>query len=444
VDLLPETQINSAPDSTGREMQRLISRLYPICRSMTGNGVRETLTIIRDEIPIEVREIPTGTRVFDWTVPKEWNIRDAYIKNSRGERIVDFRKSNLHVVNYSIPVKRTVRLDELKTHLFTLPEFPEWTPYRASFYKEDWGFCLPHQQYLQLEADEYEVCIDSSLADGHLTYGELLIPGATTDEIIISSHVCHPALCNDNLSGIAVSVLLAKYLSRNSSRYSYRFLFAPATIGSITWLSLNETNVARIKHGLVLACVGDQGNTTYKKSRRGNAEVDRAALHVLKTSGEEYKVMEFSPYGYDERQFSSPGFDLPVGCLMRSPYGGFPEYHTSADNLDFVKESSLADSLAKSLSILQVLEGNKTYLNQNPKCEPQLGKRGLYEGFGGSAAGKLAELAMLWVLNCSEGSHDLLAIAERAGLNFRLIKEAADKLEQHKLIKVLHHHAVTC
>ena len=411
-----------------------MAELYPICRSITGNGVRETLRIIGKHIPIEIHNVPTGTQAFDWTVPKEWNIKDAYVKNLRGERVIDFQRSNLHVVNYSIPIRKRVSLSDLRAHLHTLPDHPAWVPYRTSYYHENWGFCLSHKQLLELNDEEYEVCIDSSLEPGFLTYGECFLPGATSDEVLISCHVCHPSLANDNLSGIAVAVFLAKHLISMERRYSYRFLFIPGTIGSITWLSQHEAEASRIKHGLVLASVGAGDQFTYKKSRRGNADIDRATLNVLHHRGNSYNALEFSPYGYDERQFCSPGFDLPVGCFMRTPNGQFPEYHTSADNLDFVQPSLLAESFEVGVSILHLLENNGTYMNQNPKCEPQLGKRGLYRAIGGVES-RVDELAMLWVLNLSDGKHSLLDIAERSGSAFAIIKRAADALLEHALLK---------
>jgi aminopeptidase-like protein len=423
------------PNDVAQEMYRLISELYPICRSITGDGVRETLNIIKGHIPLEVHEVPTGTEVFDWTVPKEWNIKGAYVKNSDGERIIDFKKSNLHVVNYSIPIKTKVSLAELKEHLFTLPDHPAWIPYRTSYYKENWGFCLSYQQFLELKDEKYEVCIEASLEEGHLTYGEYYLKGESSDEALISCHICHPSLCNDNLSGVALATFLAKHLSPLSLRYSYRFLFIPGTIGSITWLCLNESQVSKIKHGLVVACVGDSGHSTYKKSRRGNAEIDKAVTHVLKHSGQDYEILDFSPYGYDERQFCSPGFNLPVGSLTRTPHGRFPEYHTSADNLDLVRPEYLADSFSKYLAVLNVLENDRKYLNQNPKCEPQLGKRGLYGAIGGQTDGRVSQLAMLWVLNLSDGQHTLLDIADRSGLEFDLIKSIADVLLEHDLLQ---------
>ena len=301
-----------------------MAELFPICRSITGNGVRQTLQILKKHIPLEICNVPTGTRVFDWTVPREWNITDAYVKNSRGERVIDFRRSNLHVVNYSVPIKRRMSLAELRPHLFTLPDKPDWIPYRTSYYHENWGFCLSHNQLMRLPDEEYEVCIDSSLEPGFLTYGEYLLPGEISDEVLISCHVCHPSLANDNLSAIAVVPFLAKHLSSVKHRYSYRFLFIPGTIGSITWLSQHEAHTSRIKHGLVLASVGAGDKFTFKKSRRGDTEIDQAVGNVLRHSGSSYDIVDFLPYGYDERQFCSPGFNLPVGCLMENTERTFP------------------------------------------------------------------------------------------------------------------------
>jgi aminopeptidase-like protein len=419
----------------GDEIYSLIRELYPICRSITGEGLRETLARIRKEIPLDVHEVPSGTQVFDWIVPKEWNIRDAYVKNTRGERIIDFRRHNLHVVNYSVPVHRKMSLAELRTHLHTLPDQPDSIPYRTSYYKESWGFCLSHNQLQTMREDEYEVCIDSVLKNGSLTYGQCYLPGENSAEVLISCHACHPSLCNDNLSSVAMATFLAKYLGQAQLRYSYRFLFIPGTIGAITWLSQNEDHVNAIQHGLVLTCVGDRGHITYKKSRRGDAEIDRAVAHVLKHSGHRYDIESFSPYGYDERQYCSPGFNLPVGCFMRTPHGKFPEYHSSADNLELMDPASLAHSLMTCLSAFYVLENNRWYCNQNPKCEPQLGRRGLYRSMGGNRDEKLQEIAMLWVLNLSDGEHTLLDIAERSGLAFGTVHDTASLLLRHGLLK---------
>ena len=286
------------------------------------------------------------------------------------------------------------------------------------------------------EAEEYDVCIDSSLQDGSLNYGEYLLKGAEKEEVLISCHVCHPSLANDNLSGISLAVALARWLTEEPRRYSYRFLFIPGTIGSITWLARNEAIVPNIRHGLVLTCVGDPSNFTYKRTRRGDAEIDRATSHILKHGGRPHRVIDFFPYGYDERQDRSPGFDLPVGCMMRSQHGQFPEYHTSADNLNFVRPEALADSLEKCRAVIEVLENNRVYVNQQPKCEPQLGRRGLYTGLGSEDERRRHEMALLWVLNLSDGKHDLLAIAERADLPFSQIKLASDALSQADLLKV--------
>lgn len=419
----------------GQEMYELMEKLYPICRSITGNGVRETLNIISDYIPLEIHEIPTGTKVFDWIVPKEWNIKDAYIKNSKGEKIVDFNKSNLHVLNYSVPVHKKISLQELKEHLYTLPDYPDWIPYLTSYYKENWGFCLPHNQFEKLEEGEYEVSIDSTLEDGHLTFGELYLTGKSDDEILFSCYICHPSICNDNLSGTVLLAFLSKLLSDRDLKCSYRFLFIPETIGAITWLSLNENKISDIKYGLVATCVGDPGISTYKKTYEGDAIIDKIVQKVLIDSGDKYNIVDFFPSGSDERQFSSPGFKLPVGSLMRTMYGHFPEYHTSADNLDFVQPEYLADSIEKYLKIIFTLENNSTYLNLNPKCEPQLGKRGLYRMIGSQKLGGINELAMFWVLNLSDGTNSLLDISIRSGLIFEQIKAAADALHAHDLLE---------
>jgi aminopeptidase-like protein len=325
-------------------------------------------------------------------------------------------------------------LADLRTHLHTVPDHQDWIPYRTSYYDENWGFCLSQRQLNRLAEDEYHVVIDSSLTDGRLSYGELLLPGTSADEVLISCHVCHPSLCNDNLSGVVLAVWLAKALTGASLRYSYRFLFIPGTIGSITWLATNEAQLDRVKAGLVLACVGDPGGLTYKRSRHGNTEIDRAMAHVLATRGDAATVLDFTPYGYDERQFCSPGFNLPVGCLNRTPYAQYPEYHTSADDLDFVRPECLADSFSACLAGLRILEENATYLNRNPRGEPQLGRRGLYNSIGGRSDTQRLQLALLWVLNLSDGTNSLLDIAERSGLEFSLLAEAADGLVAAELL----------
>ncbi|MEV0353177.1 DUF4910 domain-containing protein [Nonomuraea sp. NPDC050680] len=419
----------------GKEMHQLVERLYPLCRSITGDGVRRTLEIVGEHIALNVHEVPTGTQVLDWNVPKEWNIRDAYVKDPTGAKVVDFAESNLHVVGYSVPVSARMPLAELRGHLHTLPDQPGLIPYRTSYYAEDWGFCLRHERLEGLREGEYEVVVDSTLADGHLTYAEHVVPGRTSEEVLISCHTCHPSLANDNLAGIAVAVQLARRLAAASPRYTYRFLFAPGTIGSITWLARNRDAVERVRHGLVLACAGDGGALTYKRSRRGDTEIDRAVGHVLRSSGRPHRTLDFSPYGYDERQYCSPGFDLPVGCLTRSTYAGYPEYHTSGDDPAFVLPESLADTLETCWEVTRVLEGDRRLENLSPYGEPQLGRRGLYGALGGRSDTKQAQMAMLWVLNLSDGTHSLLDIAERAGLPFQAVADAAASLEDAELVR---------
>lgn len=422
-------------NSTGGKMYDLAAEMFPICRSITGNGVRQSLDIIKKHIPIDINEVPTGRRVFDWEVPKEWNIKNAYIKNSQGEEIISFKNSNLHVLNYSVPVHRHVSLDELRSHLFFLQDQPDWIPYRTSYYKEDWGFCISYNQFKTLTEDVYEVFIDSTLEPGHLTYGEYYLPGTVEDEVLISAHICHPSLANDNLSGITVAVFLAKQLQKMPRRYSYRFLFIPGTIGAITWLAVNEKNAAKIKHGLVLSLLGDAGNFTYKKSRRDSAEIDRIVSAVLMASDSKNRVIDFIPYGYDERQYCSPGFNLAVGCLSRSTYGQYIQYHTSADNLEFIRPEFLEGSLNMTVKIIETLEANQKFLNLNPMCEPQLGKRGLYNLRGGNNDSKEFQMALLWVLNLSDGTHSLLDIHVRSKINFDIVKEAANSLLKAMLVR---------
>ncbi|MBN2308489.1 MAG: DUF4910 domain-containing protein [Candidatus Hydrogenedentes bacterium] len=420
-------------------MHEFARSLFPICRSITGPGFRETMARVEERIPVEVHEVPSGTAAFDWVVPREWRIRDAYVKDAGGCRVIDFQECNLHVVGYSVPVQARMTLDELRPHLHTLPDKPDWIPYRTSYYTDAWGFCLTQRALDALiestaEGAEFEVCVDSTLEDGALTYAECLLPGSSTEEVLISCHACHPSLANDNLSGMAVAVALAQLLGGVARRYSYRFVFIPGTIGSIVWLSRNEEAAARIRHGLVIANVGDPGDLHYKKSRRGDAEIDRAVGYVLGLHARRHVIEEFSPYGYDERQYCSPGFDLPVGSLTRTPFGRYPEYHTSADNLDFIEPAALEDSLAAYLRVFEVLEGNGRYVNRLPKCEPQLGKRGLYRAIGTTPGDRTPEMALLWVLNQSDGEHTLLDIAVRSGLPFAAIRTAADALLEHGLL----------
>jgi aminopeptidase-like protein len=423
-------------DDIGEDIHAVAAEIFPICRSITGDGVRRTMEMLGRHFPIQCREIPTGTAVLDWEVPREWNITDAYIKNAQGDRVVDFHRSNLHVLNYSAPVRRRMSFPELKAHIFTLPDQPDLIPYRTSYYKETWGFCMSHRQLAALEAagGDYEVVIDSRLEHGALTWGEYLHVGEATDEVLLSTHACHPSLANDNCSGLALLTVLARELAGKRTHLSYRFLFVPGTIGSIAWLASNEATLGRVKHGLVVSGVGDAGGPTYKRSRRGDALVDRAMAHVLRASGTNPNLLDFFPYGYDERQYCSPGFDLPVGLFQRSQFATFAEYHTSADNLDFIRAEHLAASFRWIVQTLDVLERDRRLVNLRPKGEPQLGRRGLYGAIGGDRDAWTQNMAMLWTLNLSDGRHSFLDIAERARLPFDAIASAAGLLESHGLL----------
>jgi aminopeptidase-like protein len=431
------TTVNAAgtAPNLGQLLHQRMTELYPICRSITGDGVRQTLQLIGREIPLESKSVKSGSAAFDWTINDEWNVRDAYIADSDGQRLVDFRAHNLHLVSYSTPVRARMTFDELRPHLSTIPEHPDWIPYRTTYYSRTWGFCLTHSQLQSLGPGPFEVVIDSSIRPGELSYGELAIPGDSTDEVIISAHVCHPSLANDNLSGIVVATELAKaLLAADRRRYTYRFLFAPGTIGSIAWLSQNSDIWPRIRHGLVLTGLGGGGRLVYKQTRHGSRLIDRVAGHVVRQGGGE--VRAYSPYGYDERQFNSVGFDLPVGRLSRTPHGEYPEYHTSADNLEFVRADELAESYTAIWQILQILERDRRYRNLSPFGEPQLGKRGLYPTTGGQAASD-AVMAMLWTLAYSDGDHGTLDIAEISELTFAAIDEAAGKLAGAELLAAI-------
>lgn len=413
-----------------------VERLYPISRSITGEGVRASLSMLREIIPLDIHEVPTGATVLDWVVPREWNLRRARLVGPDGTVICDTDRSNLEVVQYSIPIQTKMTLAELRPHLHSMPDRPDWIPYRTSYYNETWGFCLADRVARSLAEGEYRVDIDATLTDGSLTYGEYFIGGESEREVLISAHICHPSLANDNLSGVVVAAHLARWISEHPRRYSYRFVFAPATIGAIMWLALNRENVGRIAHGLILSCVGDGGAFNYKQTRRGGADIDRAVAVAMRDAKVEHAIKPFSPWGYDERQYGSPGFDLPVGCFMRTPNGCYPEYHTSADNLDLVRPEHLEKSLAILKDVVGILEADRRYVNQSPHGEPQLGRRGLYTAMGGYANAAEGQLAMLWMLNQSDGSMSMLAIAEKSGLPFAALSAAAGALERAGLLSV--------
>ncbi|QOZ25142.1 DUF4910 domain-containing protein [Bradyrhizobium sp. CCBAU 51753] len=417
------------------DLHGLVRELFPINRSITGAGVRKTLAILARHSQLEIREVPSGTAVLDWEVPLEWNIRSATIRSLDGRCLVNFADNNLHVVGYSKPIHKEVSRAELAQHVHTLPDQPELIPYRTGYFADDWGFCMTDNLWQAMQDESYRIDIDSDLSPGSLTYGELFLPGELSDEVLITAHICHPSLANDNLSGIAVALALALRQAQRERRLSYRFLFIPATIGAITWLAHNESRLDRICHGLVLTCVGDRGRFHYKKSRSG-ASIDGAMAHVLHHSGHPHEIMAFNPYGYDERQFCSPAFDLPMGCLMRSVHGTFPEYHTSADNPDFVRPEALDQSYAVVATLLDLLDANRTYVRTDGRGEPQLGRRGLYRAIAGQKeAGGASQMELLWVLNLADGKHSLLEMADRADIPFRRLQKAARLALDAELIK---------
>ena len=443
-------------ENIGEKMYALMEELYPIARSITGQGVRKTLKILQNNFQLKIKEVSSGTNVFDWKIPQEWNVRDAYIMNNKNKKIVDYKRSNLHILQYSEKIKKKIKTSELKKHIFTLPDQPNNIPYVTSFYSKNWGFCMSHNEFLKLNDDEYFVNIESNHKDGSLTYGEYLIKGEVNEEILISTYVCHPSLCNDNLSGPVLAATLAEYLSKQKLHYSIRFLFIPETIGAITWLALNENKIKNIVHGLVATCLGDSGISTYKKSRDGDNIIDKVVEEVLIESGKPYKIMDFWPSGSDERQFCSPAFNLPVGSLMRTPYDMFDEYHTSEDNLSFMNKDCLADSFSKYVSVIKKLEENydgfkprggkiknkknkkndPVFKNLFPKCEPQLGKRGVYANIGGvkEQDSLKQKKAIQWILNLSDGKYSLHDIEKKSGLDYDLLCMVADLLKDKKLL----------
>jgi aminopeptidase-like protein len=426
------------PLSTGAALHALAARLYPIPRSITGPGVRESLELLAEHAPIARHRVASGTPILDWVTPKEWLFRSARLVAPDGREIADAAAQNLQVLNFSVGFRGKLPLEELRPHLFSLPDRPDRIPYRTSYYRESWGFCLPHRVVAALEPGDYEVAIDAEQIDGALEYGEAFLPGASADEVLFSTHCCHPQMANDNLSGLVVmSALAAELAARARRRYSYRFLFVPGTIGAIAWLATREADARRVRFGLVAAGLGDGGGFHYKRSRRGTAPIDFAVPRALERIGAAVEVAEFVPFGYDERQYNSPGFDLPVGSLTRTPWGRYPEYHTDADNLDFVTPAALESALDAYRAVVDELEGREVYRNTNPKGEPMLGRRGLYRAVGGDDAGRERELALLWVLNLSDGENDLATVAERSKIAPERIREAADALLAAGLLEKL-------
>ena len=435
------TAVNNIIDITANDIYNLCEQLYPIMRSLTGDGNRETLKILQNIVPsLKIHEVQSGSKVYDWTVPKEWNIREAFIKDSSGKIVIDLKNHNLHILNYSTPVHKKIKLEELQEHLYSLPETPDLIPYVTSYYKERWGFCLTHNDRMLLTDDEYEVYIDSDLKDGSMSYGEILIKGDTDEEIFLSTYICHPQMANNEISGPAVTIYLAKWLlSLKKRRYSYRIIFIPETIGSITYISKNiDIMQKNIVAGFILTCVGDNLVYSYIPSRKGDTLADKVALKILSEveSSDDAKICYYSylDRGSDERQYNSPNVALPVCSVTRSIYGNYREYHTSDDNLDFISADGLFGSLKLYQNIIHALENNY-YYKATQCCEPHMSKHGLYPDISYKNSA-LFTVDMMNFLAYTDGTMDLIDINNMIGSKLQISKLIgfAEQLESKGLI----------
>lgn len=422
-------------NKNGHIMYDLARKMFPICRSITGNGFRESLKILKDFIPdIQIFEVPSGTQVFDWTVPNEWNIKDAYIETLDGRKIIDFKKNNLHILGYSLPKDEIITKDELLEHVYTQPDQPDWIPYVTSYYKERWGFCMSENQKKDLTEDKYHIFIDSTLEPGSLTYGELIVPGETDEEILFSTYLCHPSMANNELSGPVLQVELIKYIkSLTQRRYTYRFVFIPETIGSITYCSRNLDLLKRnTKAGFVLSCVGDDRDYSIIETPYADTLSDRVLKNILNYHYPDYKTYSFLYRGSDEREYCSPGVELPVCGFCRTKYGVYPEYHTSADNLDLITPEGLQGSYNLMVKVIDALEYNYNY---KVACcgEPQLGKRGLYPTISQKGSYD-SVMALKNLLAYSDGKNDLIRISEIINQPMDILIPIVEKLMAHNLL----------
>jgi len=419
------------------EIEQYFDRLWPICRSITGDGLRESFKILKEVIPLTLHEVESGTQVFDWTVPDEWNIRDAYIITPEGKKIADFKTSNLHVVNYSTPVDREISFDELEPHLHYKKELPNAVPYITTYYKRRWGFCVDYNTFRNLPREgTYRVKIDSSLESGSLTYGDLVLPGKTEDEILFSSYLCHPSMANNELSGpLALAFLYRELAKMENRKYSYRFVIAPETIGAICNLYQNrDVLINNVKAGFVFTCCGDAGPVTYKLSREENSLTNAISRHILRHSGLKFNETPFDPIGSDERQYSSPGFNLPVGVLMRTPFSQFPEYHTSLDNKELMDFRKMTELIHLCVKFVKAFELNDTYENQIKFGEPFLGKRNLYEDLSTNLTHSDTIKMRMRLLNFLDGTRDLLSVCEQYGYSILETESEIKQLLKHGLI----------
>tara|TARA_R110002074_G_scaffold111859_3_gene239770 strand:+ start:7 stop:1302 length:1296 start_codon:yes stop_codon:yes gene_type:complete len=427
----------------GEEIYDLCDRLFPICRSITGNGNRKTLQIIQDNVPCEisVHEVPTGYQAYDWEIPQEWSINDAYILDPSGNKIVDFKDSNLHVVNYSAPVHQKITLEELQEHLYSAPGYPDAIPYVTSYYNRRWGFCLEHEKREKLQDGEYTVFIDSELKDGFLTYGEVIIPGETNEEVFLTTYICHPSMANNECSGPAVVTYLIKWLLEQNRRYTYRVVFAPETIGAITYISKNyDTLKENIIAGFNVTCIGDNNNYSFMPSRLGGTLTDKVAKHVLDNFTDSYNEYSFLQKGSDERQYCHPNVDLPLVTIMRSKYGTYPEYHTSKDNMDFISPEGLFGGYNIVKSCIEALESNYVYKSA-VICEPKLSKRNMVpkdwhkRRTGGDQKSRYDLINMMNALFYCDGNHDVVDVANVLSIDFRQCMEYIDALRDNEIIK---------
>jgi aminopeptidase-like protein len=419
------------------EMEKYFDRLWPICRSITGNGLRESFKILQEIIPLDLIEVNSGTNVHDWVVPKEWNISEAYIITPDGKRIADFKKNNLHVVNYSAPVRAKLTYEELSKHVHTLPDKPQTIPYITSYYKERWGFCLAHEEWLKVSKEgEFEVVIDSELKEGSMTLGHLILPGKSKKEILFSSYLCHPSMANNELSGpIALAFLYRKISLLKDRHYTYRFVLAPETIGVIAYLSLyGDTMKEKVDAGYVLTCVGDRGSFNYKRSKWQTSLADRAAEHVLLHSGEDYKTREFAVGGSDERQYCSPGYNMPVGSLMRSVYHEFDEYHTSSDDKNYISFEHLAKTVELYFDIVRSLELNSCYMGSVQYGEPMLGKHDMYPSSASPEVDRDEVMRLMHFLTYADGKNALLDVAEKMNCSILKFEEIVQKCLKKGLV----------